>query len=644
MIMDFQEAISIINDCLPQTVDKEYDGILVKIMRPSNTLDAGRTTNQTHIAITGPQMDMFPCLKAPGYFECRYDDRDGDLKKYFVFQVPFYIYKSNYEELGGTADDLFFVNNEERCQSLVSIFRSRRTNDIQLQILLKSLDDRLFISFRELLHENDILILLKLKGELKYDCFGLKQSQIGDSQIMELAGQFIKQAKTTRVRADNYIVVEEDESERKDYSVEELGQILSQMYRSAEADNGKKKSIHMFTIKYGAIILEKGYSAKAIIAAAPGLKKSFETEVNSALNIFKSISNNEYGIKFYDGEHSTSEHKIKKEYTEPVYNTKFRCDSRFLNRIVFGAPGTGKSKLIKDDCEKTIKARGGSFERVTFHPDYTYSQFVGTYKPVTDDDGNIMYSFVPGPFMRVFVEAIASGKTQNPEPHILIVEEINRAKVAAVFGDVFQLLDRNDDGESYYKIQPSEDVKKYLADKLGGVPENYKSIKLPNNMLIWASMNSADQGVYPMDTAFKRRWSFEYLGIDDKEDMISSKGKILLPNCSEPMSWNNIRKAINAKMLSDDYRVNEDKLLGPFFLSGKDIESDKDGNIIDTKRFYCSFESKVIMYLYEDAVRHGKHNFFKGCDNSKYSSVCEAFRKTGLDIFGNDFIEKFYKE
>lgn len=140
-----------------------------------------------------------------------------------------------------------------------------------------------------------------------------------------------------------------------------------------------------------------------------------------------------------------------------------------------------------------LKDTNGSYERVTFHPDYSYSQFVGTYKPVMGADEKIRYAFVPGPFMRVYVEALKSGRTENPQPHLLLIEEINRAKVAAVFGDVFQLLDRDDDGVSEYEIQASEDIRKYLASQLKGDPDNYQKIRIPNNMFIWSTMNSADQ-------------------------------------------------------------------------------------------------------------------------------------------------------
>ena len=161
------------------------------------------------------------------------------------------------------------------------------------------------------------------------------------------------------------------------------------------------------------------------------------------------------------------------DYMKPIYNTDIDADYE-RNRIVFGAPGTGKSFGLKNDCHKLMMDTVGTYERVTFHPDYSYSRFVGTYKPVMDmDEKNIRYDFVPGPFMRVYVDALKSGRTVAPQPHLLLIEEINRAKVAAVFGDVFQLLDRDDDGVSEYEIQASEDVRRYLASKLGGSPDNY---------------------------------------------------------------------------------------------------------------------------------------------------------------------------
>lgn len=348
------------------------------------------------------------------------------------------------------------------------------------------------------------------------------------------------------------------------------------------------------------------------------------------------------------------------------------------NRIVFGAPGTGKSYKLEKERKELLEGTSGTYERVTFHPDYTYSNFVGTYKPVTEliDDGNgktkseIRYEFVPGPFMRVYVDAFKSGISHKPQPHLLLIEEINRAKVAAVFGDMFQLLDRDDRGVSVYEIHATEDIRNYLAKELGGVPNDFDRIRIPDNMFIWATMNSADQGVFPMDTAFKRRWNFEYIGINNNEGAIIQRKIVLGMGIHRlEVDYNKLRKAINEKLVKD-FKVNEDKLIGPFFLSMEVLETivaddevaedevaeyrvaedetieykvseDKDVNL---KKFTDAFKSKVLMYLYEDAAKQHRQKLFSGCDNSKYSSVCEAFDEMGIDIFGDGFRELYNRQ
>src|SRR5690625_4590011 len=151
-----------------------------------------------------------------------------------------------------------------------------------------------------------------------------------------------------------------------------------------------------------------------------------------------------------------------------LINYRTDYDSIFAhNRIIFGAPGTGKSYLINQDKNQLL-SNGGDFERLIFHSDYSYANFVGTYKPVTvkvEGENSITYEYVPGPFMRTYVKALKNGRTNNVTPHLLIVEEINRANAAAVFGEIFQLLDRDDNNVSEYAVQASEDIKKYLADE-----------------------------------------------------------------------------------------------------------------------------------------------------------------------------------
>lgn len=372
------------------------------------------------------------------------------------------------------------------------------------------------------------------------------------------------------------------------------------------------------------------------------LSSSLHNSLKTAMSIW---AINDYKSAVADllrGTYKKDEEQVEeKETMELVYKTDIAIQYE-RNRIVFGAPGTGKSFNLKRDCEACLKDTSVSYERVTFHPDYTYSQFVGTYKPVSDGSA-IRYEFVPGPFMRVYVEAMKSARSLNPQPHILIIEEINRAKVAAVFGDVFQLLDRDEYGVSEYEIQTSEDIRKYLAAELKCDIDKCKKIKIPNNMFIWATMNSADQGVFPMDTAFKRRWNFEYLGINENQDKI--KGRVSVGSTiTQDIEWNVLRRAINEK-LAKEYKVNEDKLMGPFFISKRVLKtvSEDDDTIMDIAHFIEVFKSKVIMYLYEDAAKQHKHKLFSGCeDTTKYSAVCDSFDEIGIQIFGEDFEEVYY--
>ncbi len=323
------------------------------------------------------------------------------------------------------------------------------------------------------------------------------------------------------------------------------------------------------------------------------------------------------------------------------------------NRIFFGAPGTGKSYTLNQQKDNII-CGDEYYERVTFHPDYSYANFVGTYKPIMKEDNNskkkeITYEFVPGPFLRIFVKAMknkieAERNGIELKIFLLIIEEINRANVSAVFGEVFQLLDRDENNESEYSINVSEDIKNHLIEKFdeelenGFDEEDYETyfpnneIKIPNNMFIWATMNSADQGVFPIDTAFKRRWDFEYISINNNQKLIEN---LEIESNKEKYSWNCVRKAINKFLLKND--INEDKLMGPFFIK-------EDSN----KDFTQLFKDKVLMYLYEDAAKPIRDRVFKGSknrlDSLSYLDICNDFTKNGIGIFHEDIYDKIGKK
>ena len=387
----------------------------------------------------------------------------------------------------------------------------------------------------------------------------------------------------------------------KDLSLDQLVDILRNMYNHPES-TGKSMTPHIFGLKYGEVITKNDYSIEEIAQRA-GLTDSYAKEIRKGLNIYRAIKNNEYDLSFC---------RENRELAVKLFTS-----NKPRNRIVFGAPGTGKSFTLNKEKDELI-TNGGSFERVTFHPDYSYANFVGTYKPVPLDN-EITYSFVAGPFIRTWIEAIKSAQSDDPKPYVLLIEEINRANVAAVFGDVFQLLDRDENGVSEYPIQTSKELREYLARELKCCPDEVSTIRIPSNMFIWATMNSADQGVFPMDTAFKRRWDFRYIGIDESQDGI--KG-YTLEIAGQKINWNALRTAINARLTS--LNINEDKLIGPYFINEKTLK--------DNKAFVETFKSKVIMYLFEDAAkqRRGKVFYQEGV---KYSDLCQKFMSEGVKVF-----------
>lgn len=264
------------------------------------------------------------------------------------------------------------------------------------------------------------------------------------------------------------------------------------------------------------------------------------------------------------------------------------------NEIIYGAPGTGKSHKI---AEKTA----GQKKIVTvFHPDTQHSDFVGALKP-TMSGGAVTYQFRPGPFTTALIEAL----THADEHVYLIIEEINRAPAAAVFGELFQLLDR-ENGASKYDIDATDpDMLSYINQQLAdqGIAPITK-LALPNNLSLLATMNSSDQAVMPLDTAFKRRWSFEYVKIDfSNPDVSQQTFKLSTSDGEKTITWKNFANhVVNRKL--QDIGVPEDRLLGPFFLNKEELDSDE-----SAQQSLCG---KLFVYLWDDVLRHkGRTNLFK---------------------------------
>lgn len=302
---------------------------------------------------------------------------------------------------------------------------------------------------------------------------------------------------------------------------------------------------------------------------------------------------------------------------------------------------------------KTTEEIINSIERVTFYDGYTYGQFVGTYKPVASDNSeNILYEYVPGPFMTTLVNAL-----QNPEhKFLLIIEEINRAKADRVFGNIFQLLDRDKDGKSEYPITISKELEKYLKDKFEDESQYQeyfgKGLSLPSNLYIWATMNNADQGVYPLDTAFKRRWNFEYIGLDDNKDQFGNKdyrvklkfekGKENNEELKYPVKdvkWNEFRDTLNNFLLDND--IYEDRLIAPFFIKEKEFEKDKNENVDKYWINDSVYLNKLLMYIFDDVLKHkirARKDLF-GENIKSFSKLINEY-KNGNNIYSEYFLRK----
>lgn len=579
--MDFSQAMEIIKNIIPECSAKEYDGIIVKRLETSNTLDEGRTTNQTHIAISGEQMNMFPYLMADGYFKCNYDDRDEQLKKYFITQIPLYIYKDNISYLSdGEESGIVFDGNESRCVR-ASIVRSRRKEQAdQVQLSLTTIDDSDFVTFRKMLQTGDYLVLLKHKEKLFYDCIGIKAADEtkGEYHLSVLNNKFYKLPTNTKVDIKKLIEIKDSKIEKRDFTIQELGSILFEMYSNAE-DKMQVASIHIFGIKYGKNIIDKEFRAPDIIKAA-GLNESYSTELQKALNIYRCLNKNLYGISISDGDEPEKAEKIS-----GVRKTGAE------NILLYGVPGAGKSHEIKTKYCSDEKY----MERVVFHPDYMYSDFVGQILPRVEKDeaGNdrLKYIFTPGPFTKMLKKA-----ENDPENYYyLVIEELNRGNAPAIFGEIFQLLDRKDEdefpaeevGESEYGISNYEVAKEVYKDEK-------HPIRIPSNMYILATMNTADQNVFTLDTAFQRRWNMRQIENNFEK---SSHSKDIIAGTK--VSWGAFATVINDMVIdiNVDMASSEDKRLGTYFAKKKELEVSR-------------FPEKVLKYLWDDAFKMDKTAIF----------------------------------
>lgn len=515
------------------SLKSEYDGFIVKELKASNTLDEGRTTNQTHIAITGEQMDLFPYIRAVGYFDNEYNNQDPNLKKYYVLQIPVYLHQDNLIYLGCNC-------NEHEKKVYASVVRSRRDGAAdQIQMSMINLDSPDFVSFRKYCHTNDFLIILKRKSEILYDFYAIKAENVSD-ELKKLNNHFYKESTNTVVRFDQVV----------------------------EQNNAFNDSIGFNKIFYG----------------IPGCGKSYK--IDAMLN-----------------------HKPE-----------------FVDEAI-------KNKIVK-------KADESDIVRTTFYLDYSNSDFIGQIYPcvekveVNNDDGSVdyksivTYKRIPGPFTKALLRAYQHLIDKDNSQVYLIIEEINRGNAAAIFGDTFQLLDRKN-GDSEYPIN-NEFIESYLKENLENIeslPSNYnlERIMIPHNLTIFATMNTSDQNVFPLDTAFKRRWNRERI-TNDWENIGHIK-EMYVPYTD--ITWETFAKTINKEMISQsikkDAPISEDKQMGAYF-ANEDMLTDGPMEKDDVK--LSNFENNILDYLYNDVTKFDHSILFE----KQLNSIDNIYERISLYI------------
>ena len=529
--MNFYEVLDLILESCPFLHGNDYDGIIVKKLAATNTISDTGASHQSHIAFTGKQKDFFPFLNADGYFNVKYENKDDELKKYFILQIPLTIYKDNVSAINQDSN-IAFSSAEKTVKA--SVLRSRRNNgDDQIELSIKSLDDEDFIKFRKILRINDFFVLLKRKNKFQYDLVGIQSTDTNSNRLTGCT-DFYKIGTQTPVGIENFV---------------------------------------------------------------------------------------------------TDSYLLSHDQT-----------------IFYGVPGCGKSNKIKsilDEAERggRISDKDEQVVRVVFHPEYTNADFIGQIVPKRDKDGHIDYSFEAGPFANILRRAYL-----NPEkPYYLIVEEVNRGNAAAIFGDMFQLLDRfgadeseetnsniYGEGWSAYSVN-NADINWYIRNgadesesgeqnaavevisnttenpyseiKVGGIAISANTgLRLPPNLSILGTMNTSDQNVFTLDNAFQRRWNLvlienDFPGEGDETWSESVRAQRDAKIEGTEVSWNTFRTEINKiiaqEAVSTGLSSMEDKRLGCWFVKNTGGEISKE-----------LFANKVLKYLWDDAFKFSRPKVF----------------------------------
>lgn len=435
-----------------------------------------------------------------------------------------------------------------------------------------------------------------------------------------------------KVYFDKYGYMYWREGQSKKYNVGDI------MYLYFSVDNGqeimgikKKAIVTEINVPTQRLIDEKYYENVAqdvSIANDSFIKVKLIAETDSEDLLFRNLKD-KYNFTVPQLGSSSIDNKDLIEYIEKAFgnNINIKEDNELIvddvnrvqgafNKIYYGVPGSGKSHKVDENFKNEDFVK----ERTTFHPEYTNSDFVGQIIPVVNDNNSVDYVFHPGAFTIQLEYALRHKDKQV----CLIIEEINRGNASAIFGDIFQLLDRNKNGRSKYEIYNGP-----ILDYLKKQGLKVDKVYIPSNMWIVATMNTSDQNVFTLDTAFKRRWKMEYIKniFANNPESDELRNKVILNSEKYPnITWEKFVKKINNHIIADTSGINaEDKQLGMYFVSIEEINNPKE------------FGEKILSYLWEDVAKINTSYWFGAI--SSYDELLEAYNSNYLDVFNSIFDE-----
>ena len=551
--MEFDEAFGIISQSIPYVAEKKYDGIIVKKIAETNCVGYSETSGQTHFAITGEQMNMFPYVRADGYFVVPYS-QGNKLKNYFALNIPLHIYKRNVAYLNGNSSE----STETTIMKICAI-RSRRADDseqIEFGVERFCIDGEIFINYKKLWHPNDYFILLKRQNEFSYDCFVIRQADGNSLDVLVSKFFFLPTSTQTKIDMQldiinsnvenietiffNYMVAKNNSSSDKEKYPKALIKHIHEM--SEEYKDDIKK--HIF-----ACLDSESFSKVSSIIQNEETFKEREaryttggTEYLAALNNYAKFLESDYYKNYFNHE----------EFSKRIVG---------MPLILYGPPGTGKTHKMQTEYCFAYKMHPEDLFITTFHQSFSYEEFVEGLKPfIQNGTQDVNYRVEPGIFYNACeraavlagypsLDACISDTTEsrkdimneaikNKKIVLLCIDEINRANVSSVFGDLISLVESSKRLGADYEMTAK-------------LPYSKKDFGVPANLMIIGTMNTADRSIQLLDSALRRRFKFEEL-LPQYDAITNTTAKSILKNIN-----NRIRA-----LLDKDHQIGHSYFIG----------------------------------------------------------------------------------